>query len=140
MCFALGVKGFAGIIAAADMETEVTSMLSKHFVSGYLANELPQVALPVFLCYWSTRQGSQPTTAPFTHQITIQVYNPILMHSSPTCRIAGRHAGEQIACAFDEIVEEYKIGQKINYIITDNAANMKCAFKGQVLQQQSDES
>lgn len=57
------------------------------------------------------------------------------------CRhFTGRHSGEQIACAFEEIVEEYGIHQKISYIITDNAANIKCAFKVQMPQQRSDES
>uniref|UniRef100_A0A3Q1GY77 HAT C-terminal dimerisation domain-containing protein n=1 Tax=Acanthochromis polyacanthus TaxID=80966 RepID=A0A3Q1GY77_9TELE len=52
----------------------------------------------------------------------------------------GRHSGERIASAFEEITEEYGIRQKISYIITDNAANMKCAFKVHMPQQQSDNS
>uniref|UniRef100_A0A3Q1CK49 HAT C-terminal dimerisation domain-containing protein n=1 Tax=Amphiprion ocellaris TaxID=80972 RepID=A0A3Q1CK49_AMPOC len=44
-------------------------------------------------------------------------------------RFTGRHGWERIASAFEEITEEYGIRQKISYIITDNAANMKCAFK-----------
>lgn len=57
------------------------------------------------------------------------------------CRLfTGRHTGEQIACAFEEIMEEYGIHQKINYIITDSAAIMKCAFKVQMPQQHSDYS
>lgn len=57
------------------------------------------------------------------------------------CRcFTGRHSGERIASAFEEITEEYGIRQKISYIITDNAANMKCAFKVHMSQQQSDDS
>lgn len=57
------------------------------------------------------------------------------------CRhFVGRHTGEHIASAFEEITEEYGIRQKISYIITDNAANMKCAFKVNMPQQQSDDS
>uniref|UniRef100_A0A3B4ZNS1 Uncharacterized protein n=1 Tax=Stegastes partitus TaxID=144197 RepID=A0A3B4ZNS1_9TELE len=52
----------------------------------------------------------------------------------------GRHSGERIASAFEEITEEDGIRQKISYIITDNAANMKCAFKVHMPQQQSDDS
>ncbi|XP_037539816.1 zinc finger BED domain-containing protein 6-like [Nematolebias whitei] len=53
-------------------------------------------------------------------------------------RFTGRHTGEHIASAFEEITEEYGIHDKISYIITDNAANMKCAFK--VHMPQSDDS
>uniref|UniRef100_A0A3B3RYJ1 Zinc finger BED domain-containing protein 4-like n=1 Tax=Paramormyrops kingsleyae TaxID=1676925 RepID=A0A3B3RYJ1_9TELE len=57
------------------------------------------------------------------------------------CRhFTGRHTGEKIASAFEEITEEYGIRHKINYIITDNASNMKCAFKVHMPQQQSDDS
>uniref|UniRef100_A0A3B4ZLE7 HAT C-terminal dimerisation domain-containing protein n=1 Tax=Stegastes partitus TaxID=144197 RepID=A0A3B4ZLE7_9TELE len=55
-------------------------------------------------------------------------------------RFTGRHSGEQIASALEEITEEYGISQKITYIITHNAANMKCAFKVHMPQQQSDDS
>ncbi|KAK9952779.1 hypothetical protein ABG768_018586 [Culter alburnus] len=51
----------------------------------------------------------------------------------------GRHTGEQIASAFEEIPDEYGIRQKISYIVTDNAANMKCAFKVHMPQQQADD-
>ncbi|XP_060735668.1 uncharacterized protein LOC132852462 [Tachysurus vachellii] len=57
------------------------------------------------------------------------------------CRhFTGRHSEERIASAFEEITEEYGIRQKISYIITDNAANMKCTFKVHMPQQQSDDS
>lgn len=52
----------------------------------------------------------------------------------------GRHSGERIVSAFEEIMEEYGICQKISYVITDNAANMKCAFKVHMPQRQSDDS
>uniref|UniRef100_A0A3Q3AYL0 HAT C-terminal dimerisation domain-containing protein n=1 Tax=Kryptolebias marmoratus TaxID=37003 RepID=A0A3Q3AYL0_KRYMA len=55
-------------------------------------------------------------------------------------RFTGRHSGEHIVSAFEEITEEYGICDKISYIITDNAANMKCAFKVHMPQQQSDDS
>ncbi|KAL3973695.1 hypothetical protein ACER0C_024902 [Sarotherodon galilaeus] len=44
-------------------------------------------------------------------------------------RFTGKHCGERIASAFDNIVEEYGIGHKISYILTDNASNRKRAFK-----------
>ncbi len=57
-------------------------------------------------------------------------------------RFCGKHSGENIAMAFDEIVDEYNIASKVEYIITDNAANMKCAFKVKLPQdkQHSDDS
>lgn len=40
------------------------------------------------------------------------------------CRwFTGRHSGERISAAFEEILEEYGITQKVCYIITDNSAN-----------------
>lgn len=48
--------------------------------------------------------------------------------------------GEQIAYAFEEIVEGYKIPQKMSYNITDNAANVKCAFKVRMPRHRPDES
>ncbi|KAL7403893.1 hypothetical protein ABVT39_006519 [Epinephelus coioides] len=44
-------------------------------------------------------------------------------------RFTGKHCGERIASEFDEIVEEYGISNKISFILTDNASNMKWAFK-----------
>lgn len=43
-------------------------------------------------------------------------------------RIFGRHTGDQIRLAFETVVEEYSIRDRIDYIVTDNAANMKKAF------------
>lgn len=50
-----------------------------------------------------------------------------------------RHPEEQIACAFEEIVEEYRIPHCMSFIITDNVGSMKCAFLVQMPQQRSDE-
>ena len=43
-------------------------------------------------------------------------------------RIKGSHTGERIAEMFEKVVDEYKIKRKLNYIISDNAANMRKAF------------
>ncbi|MGH0157863.1 UNVERIFIED_CONTAM: hypothetical protein FKN15_034421 [Acipenser sinensis] len=42
-------------------------------------------------------------------------------------RFMGRHTGEQIALAFERIIEGYRIKNKLDFIITD-AANIKKAF------------
>lgn len=44
-------------------------------------------------------------------------------------RFKGHHSSENISAAFDEILEEYNISEKVDFIITDNAANMRKAFK-----------
>jgi len=49
-----------------------------------------------------------------------------------------RHTAENISMAFDDITDEYGITSKIDHIITDNAANMKCAFKVKLPQQSVD--
>ena len=57
------------------------------------------------------------------------------------CRhFPGRHSGERISSAFEDITEEYGICQINSYIVTDNAANMKCAFNVPMPQQQSGDS
>ncbi|KAG8006702.1 hypothetical protein GBF38_022671 [Nibea albiflora] len=43
-------------------------------------------------------------------------------------RFKGPHTGERIAEAFDSLCEEYDIRRKLDFIICDNAANMKQAF------------
>ena len=43
-------------------------------------------------------------------------------------QFSGRHSGENISAAFEKITQRYGIRNKITYIITDNAANMKKAF------------
>ena len=40
-------------------------------------------------------------------------------------QFVGRHSGENIAAAFEKIVQQFEIKNKITYIITDNAANTK---------------
>lgn len=47
---------------------------------------------------------------------------------------------KQITRDFKEILKEYDICQNISSIITDNAANMTCAFEVQMLEKHSDES
>ena len=43
-------------------------------------------------------------------------------------RFLGKHTGNRIASTFEKIINDYKIRGKIDYIITDNASNMKKAF------------
>jgi len=43
-------------------------------------------------------------------------------------RFLGKHTGEHIATVFDSTLDDFKIKSKVDYIITDNAANMKKAF------------
>ncbi|CAB4041714.1 zinc finger BED domain-containing 4-like [Paramuricea clavata] len=44
-------------------------------------------------------------------------------------RFSGSHTGTSIAAAFDDILEIYVINSKVEHILTDNASNMKSAFK-----------
>ncbi|XP_078026436.1 zinc finger BED domain-containing protein 4-like [Epinephelus lanceolatus] len=55
-------------------------------------------------------------------------------------RFTGKHCGERIASEFDEIVEEYGISNKISFILTDNASNMKRAFKVRLSDSEQPES
>uniref|UniRef100_A0A8C2FGK0 Uncharacterized protein n=1 Tax=Cyprinus carpio TaxID=7962 RepID=A0A8C2FGK0_CYPCA len=55
-------------------------------------------------------------------------------------RFKGRHSADNIVAAFDEILEEYNINDKVEFIITDNASNMKKAFKFVMAEDHSDDS
>lgn len=55
------------------------------------------------------------------------------------CRFTGRHTGENIANSFLEIVTEFGIKEKTDYVVTDNASNMKAAFTANFLCEQSDD-
>ncbi len=54
-------------------------------------------------------------------------------------RFKGRHSADNIVAAFNEILEEYNIN-KVEFIITDNASNMKKAFKFVMAEDHSDDS
>lgn len=43
-------------------------------------------------------------------------------------RFKGSHTGEKISTAFESICDKYSIRKKLDYILTDNASNMKKAF------------
>lgn len=43
-------------------------------------------------------------------------------------RFTGSHSGERISEKFEQICENYSIKQKLDYIICDNASNMRKAF------------
>ena len=46
-------------------------------------------------------------------------------------RFLGSHTGESIGLAFEEALEEFEIKDKVTYVVTDNAANMRAAFNTQ---------
>jgi len=43
-------------------------------------------------------------------------------------RFAGQHTGENTGSCFSEVTAQFGISDKINYILTDNASNMRAAF------------
>ena len=43
-------------------------------------------------------------------------------------RFVGSHTAERISQQFNKIMEDYKIKPKLDFVITDNASNMKKAF------------
>ena len=40
----------------------------------------------------------------------------------------GSHTGQNIATALEDMIEEFKIKNKVSHVVTDNAANMTAAF------------
>ena len=66
------------------------------------------------------------------HTVTVDERNQELSLQSYllACeRVHGRHSGENIAMLFESCVEEYLIKNKILFVITDNASNMRKAFQ-----------
>lgn len=45
------------------------------------------------------------------------------------CRFRGSHTGEAIVDAFEEVVHLFGISRKVDTVITDNASNMRKAFR-----------
>ena len=43
--------------------------------------------------------------------------------------LTGSHTGEHIHDKYEEVMNYYDISNKVSFIVTDNAANMKAAFK-----------
>ena len=43
-------------------------------------------------------------------------------------RFLGKHTGSRIASMYESIMSHYKLSRKVDYVITDNASNMKKAF------------
>ena len=48
-------------------------------------------------------------------------------HLLSCSRFKGSHTGERISDAFEAVCDDYVIKNKLDYIISDNAANMKRA-------------
>lgn len=65
------------------------------------------------------------------HYITHQAESGVpVLASNLLCieRFSGSHTGEKIAESLDKLVDEYNIRDKIIYVISDNASNMRKAF------------
>lgn len=45
--------------------------------------------------------------------------------------LLGSHTGVRIFEKYEEVMREYDLSEKVSYIVTDNAANMKAAFTTQ---------
>ena len=45
------------------------------------------------------------------------------------CFFLGSHTGSRIYDLYDQVLTQYKISNKVSFIVTDNASNMKAAFK-----------
>nr|CAB3267849.1 zinc finger BED domain-containing protein 4-like [Phallusia mammillata] len=101
---------------AEEMKKKITTCLSNY------------AAVNITLDIWSDRR-LRSFLGVTAHAIDDSENDVRLCSFTLACqRFHGSHSGEHIASAFEHIVTEYKIKHKINYVITDNAANMKKAF------------
>lgn len=63
------------------------------------------------------------------HFMEIEKNSPSLQTVLLSCeRFTGSHTGERISETFEEICDNFNIKHKLDYIICDNAANMRKAF------------
>jgi len=87
----------------------------------------------ITLDIWSDRQmrGYLGMTAHFvrfppkTDMSSTPVLESVLLHMK---RFKGTHSGQNIANAFDAAIEKFGIMDRLDHVITDNAANMHKAF------------
>lgn len=61
------------------------------------------------------------------HVMEEKLENPLNLatYTLACCCFVGSHAGERISQQFNKVMEDYKIKQKLDFVITDNASNMK---------------
>lgn len=113
--------------------------------STITTKSIPQLVMRVKECIKSSliEQKSISVTADIWSDRTMRSYLGVTAHvlnstaSGYTLntylldcrRFRGRHSSEHISAAFDDILDEYNISDKVDFVITDNAANMKKAFK-----------
>ena len=50
----------------------------------------------------------------------------------------GSHTASRIYDKYVEVLTQYEISQKVNFVVTDNAANMKAAFNARFPLEQND--
>lgn len=63
------------------------------------------------------------------HFMELDRSNPSLQSVLLSCeRFTGSHTGERISEKFEEVCDNFNIKHKLDYIISDNASNMKKAF------------
>jgi hypothetical protein len=82
---------------------------------GYLGITCHYISLPV----------PNPERDLSTYTTQVPALKSALLHMK---RFKGSHTGQNIANAFDAVVEKFNIGRSLDHVITDNAANMRKAF------------
>lgn len=101
---------------AADKESKIKSKLEK----------TDNVSVTVDIWTDRSMRGFLGVTA---HFMEIEKNNPSLQTVLLSCeRFTGSHTGERISEKFEEICDNFNIKHKLDYIICDNAANMRKAF------------
>ncbi|KAK7172158.1 hypothetical protein R3I93_004459 [Phoxinus phoxinus] len=104
--------------------------VQKEWIKSQLA-EASSVAVTTDI--WSDRK-MRPFLGVTAHTVTEVNHVLSLQSYLLTCeRVHGKHTGEKIAMMFECCAEEYLIKNKINFVITDNASNMRKAFQARFL-------
>lgn len=114
-------------VSRGTVSSRISDMVQKQ--REFIKNQLEQKSwISTTVDIWSDRKmrGYLGVTA---HAIEIEKPNISLKSYLLSCnRFTGSHTGEKISTAFEAICDEYAIKNKIDYILSDNASNMKRAF------------
>lgn len=76
-------------------------------------------------CHYISLPAASPGRDRFPQKTQVPALKSALLHMK---RFKGSHTGQNIANAFDAVVEKFDISRSLDHVITDNAANMRKAF------------
>ncbi|KAL0812030.1 hypothetical protein ABMA28_009424 [Loxostege sticticalis] len=131
-------EGFKEFVAAVNPSYELPSRktLSNALLSSEYSEQLGKVQTLVqqqcvSICAtvdcWTSKnlEAYMAVTGHFINKETLEFYSILIQCAA----VEGNHTGERIADELRVIFAEWAISDKVNFIVTDNAANMRAAAR-----------